>query len=276
MPWTNQTTSAVLIDELDLNQSYRKTTNCVSLEGPKRIGYFSCYDNNNDIVFSQDISSLRYLDLPNPVSINCLQGYDSTRKYGHVNSSDMLLLRWVLENEITMQKFPSDFICKNGLMKDMMIVLYDDDNWSLSATKIGGKIVLNKMESIEKKENIDSQTEHVNQSTYATSLQRLITQNSNHSQCSSGIENDSFFGVFHTKIGSHRILHAGWLHCVESKQELDKPFVHMKFALIGKYNGPREFHSSHKANTWWSLATLAGVDTIIQAKCERDFIVKIL
>uniref|UniRef100_T1KUC8 Decapping nuclease n=1 Tax=Tetranychus urticae TaxID=32264 RepID=T1KUC8_TETUR len=273
MPSTVQTTSATIIDELDLNPLFKGTSE-VSLEGPKRLGYFSCYDNNNDSVFSQDISALRYLDLPNPVNINCLQGYDPNVKYGHVVSRDMLL-RWVLDNEETMEKFPSNLICNGGLLKEMMVVVYNDYNWSASAIKVRGKIVLTRIKSIEEKENIDSQTEDDNKSTYAANnLQRLISKNSNDHKCTSRKEVDSFYGVFHTKIGSHGIIYDEYLDCVESKRELDKPFEEMKFVLIKKFNGPRNSHSRRHSSTWWSLAKLAGVDTIVRAKCDQDFTVE--
>uniref|UniRef100_T1KUD1 Decapping nuclease n=1 Tax=Tetranychus urticae TaxID=32264 RepID=T1KUD1_TETUR len=277
MPTCNiQTIRNIVIHSfIDLNQLRRDEDDNVSLEGPKKLGYFSCYDNNNDSVFSQDISALRYLDLPDPVNINCLQGYDPNKKYGHVVSRDMLLLRWVLDNEATIQKFTCDFICNNGIMKDMMVVKYAGCDWNLSGIKIRGKIVLNKAESFEKKERIATQSEKDNQSTYAAfNLQRLITKNNNCSECSSGKENDSLYGVFHSKIGSHRLLHAGWLHCVESEQELDKPFEEMKFILIKKFNAPKESHSLWQSNTWWSLAKLAGVDTVVRAKCDQDFTVE--
>uniref|UniRef100_T1KUE1 Decapping nuclease n=1 Tax=Tetranychus urticae TaxID=32264 RepID=T1KUE1_TETUR len=169
----------------------------VVLEAPKRLGSFSCYDNNNGSVYCPDKSSLRYLDLPNPVNVDCLQGYDSNVKYGHVISRDMLLLRWVLDNEETMKKFPSDFIVNNGLIKDMNVKCNDND-WNLSAIKIKGKIVLNRNETIEVKEKIARQSERDNQATYAAfNLQRLITKNKNCPKCSSGKENDSLYGVFH-------------------------------------------------------------------------------
>ncbi|XP_025017662.1 uncharacterized protein LOC107367381 [Tetranychus urticae] len=262
----------IVIHELDVKQM--RLDNVV-LDGPKRLGSFSCYDNNNGSVYCPDESSIRYLDLPNPVNINCLQGYDPNVKYGHIISRDMLVLRWVLNHEEKMKKFPSDFIVNNGLMKDMMLVRYCDLDWNISATKIRGKIVLNKIESIELKDRIANQSDINNKSTYtAFNLQRLITKNNYEDECSSGKEMSSFYGVFHTKIGSHQILHAGWLHGVESKQELDKPFEEMKFILIKKFNAPRESHSFWQSSTWWSLAKLAGLDTIVRAKFDKDFIVK--
>uniref|UniRef100_T1KUC9 Decapping nuclease n=1 Tax=Tetranychus urticae TaxID=32264 RepID=T1KUC9_TETUR len=273
MTSTTQTVRNVVIHQLDVNQLCRPILYEVSMKEPKRVGYFSCY--NTDKVFSQDVSSLRYLDLPNPVNINCLQGYDPDKKYGHVVSRDLLLLRWVLDNEEIVQKFPSDFICNNGLIKDMMTVKNCSLDWNLCATKIGGKIVLNKIESIELKDRIANQSAINNQSTYAANnLQRLITKTANDHKCTSGKEEGSFYGVFHSKIGSHRLLHAGWLHCVESEQELDKPFEEMKFILIKKFNAPRESHSLWHSITWWSLAKLAGVDTVVRAKCDLDFTVK--
>uniref|UniRef100_T1KUE4 Decapping nuclease n=1 Tax=Tetranychus urticae TaxID=32264 RepID=T1KUE4_TETUR len=265
----------IVIHELDLNQLCREKPNHVPMDGPKRLGYFSCYENNDKSVYCPDKSALRYLDLPNPVNINCLQGYDPNVKYGHVVSRDMFVLRWILNNETTVQNFPSDFICNNGVMKEIMTLKFNNFDWNLSATKIRGKIVLNKIESIGKKENIDTQSEKDNKSTYAASnFQRLITKTANGHKCTSGKEECSFYGVFHSNIGSHRVLHVGWLHSVESKQELVKPFDEMKFVAVKKFNAPRASQSAFQSSTWWSLAKLAGVDTIVRAKCEQDYTIK--
>ncbi|XP_025017686.1 uncharacterized protein LOC112539421 [Tetranychus urticae] len=223
-------------------------------------------------VYCPDQSSLRYLDLPKPVSINCLKGYDKNSKYGHEQPKGTNLLRWILENETIVRNFDYDFICSNGLLKDLMISSLYSFDWSISAVKIRGKIILSKSESIERERRIYTQSETDNKSTYAASnLQRLITKNNN--QCSSGREGESFYGVFHSKIGSHRILNSGYLDCVESEQELKKSFDDMKFVLIKKFNGPKISHSIFQANSWWSLATLADVGTVIRAECDRSFVV---
>ena len=271
-----ETKSAVLISEINTNRLFRDMKDNVSLEGPTRIGYYSCYvDDKKEKGFSSDKSSLAYLNLPNlltSVSIDCLQGYDKKTKYGHHHPGDMHILRWVLNNKTTMQKFPSDFIGYNALIKDMMNAKYFDRDWNIYATKIDGKIILNRKETIGMKERIDTQSKIDNQSSYvANNLQRLITKNSNHSSKRS---KDYFFGVFHSKIGSHRILHAGHLDCVESEEELTKPFDDMKLVLIKKLNAPRRSHSSFQAYNWWSLARLATVDTIVRVKCDLDFTIK--
>uniref|UniRef100_T1KUF6 Decapping nuclease n=1 Tax=Tetranychus urticae TaxID=32264 RepID=T1KUF6_TETUR len=258
----------MIINELDVHQLCRTRDNNVSLEGPKRLGYLSSSDSENNSAFSQDKLALRYLDFPDPVNIDCLQGYDPNVKYGHFISKDTLLLRWILENEETMQKFPSDFIGNNGVIKDLMTIKDYVYDWSLSAIKIRGKIILNRVESTEKKTRIDKQSESVNKSTYAAfNFPNLITKSKSEQ------EGTLFYGVFHSKIGSHRILHTGKLHYVESAQELDKPFDEMKFVSIRKMHVLGNCPSSIQANNWWSLATLSGIDTIVCAKCARDFTV---
>ncbi|XP_025017683.1 decapping and exoribonuclease protein-like [Tetranychus urticae] len=258
----------------ELNLGRVTTNHNICLEEPKRLGYFSSYyDNENKSVYCPDKSALRYLDLPDPVNINCLQGYDSNIKYGHRRPKSSNLLRWILENETILSNFTYDFICSNGLLKDLMVSPYYDYEWNLCAVKIRGKIVLSTIESIGKKENIDVQTEKDNKSTYVgLNLKSLVTKNNN--QCTSARDEASFFGVFNTKIGSHRILHSGYLDCVESEQETSKSFDDMKFVLVKKYNAPRVSHTSLHANTWWSLAKLAGVDTVMRTKCEQDFTVE--
>ncbi|XP_015790324.1 uncharacterized protein LOC107367155 [Tetranychus urticae] len=263
--------------EKELDLKCARTNPNQSLEGPKRLGYFSLYCNyENESVYCPDKSALRYLNLiPNPVSIDCLQGYDPNTKYRYELSKRTYLSRWILENETIVRNLHYDFICNNGVLKDIMISPYYEFDWNLSAVKIRGKIELNKITSTGEKDLIDGRFEQSNKLMYvANNLQRLITKNSNHSQGTSGREEDSFYGVFHSKIGSHQILHSGYLGCVESEQELDKPFDEMKFVLIKKFNGPRVSHLSCHANIWWSLATLTGVDTVIRAKCERDFTIK--
>ncbi|XP_015790330.1 decapping nuclease DXO homolog [Tetranychus urticae] len=275
MASTVRTKSATIIDALYVNQLCREKSNRVSLERPKRLGSFSYYDDNNGSDYCPDISALRYLALPNPANINCLQGYDHNVSYDHSNSRVMLLLRWVLDNETTMQQFPSDFICYNGVIKDMMTVKHNNHDWNLTAIKIRGKIILNSKETIEAKDRIGIEAEKDNKLSYvALSLQRLITKNNNCPKCISGKENDYFYGVFHSNIGSHRILHVGQLDCAESKQELNKHFDDMKFVSIEKFDAPKESQSSYQSSTWWSMATLAGVDTIIRAKCGRDFTIQ--
>ncbi|XP_015790321.1 uncharacterized protein LOC107367152 [Tetranychus urticae] len=260
----------------ELNLGRITTNHNICLDEPKRLGYFSSYyDNENKCVYCPDKSALRYLDLPDPVNINCLQGYDSNVKYGNKGSKGTNLLRWILENETIVRNFTYDFICSNGLLKDLMVSSYYDFDWNLCAAKIKGKIILNRVDSIEKKENVEFQSEKNKKSTYvALNLQSLITKNNNHSHCTSARDEDAFFGVSHTKIGLHQILHSGYLDCVESEQEMSKSFDDMKFVLVKKYNAPRVSHTSLHANTWWSLAKLAGVDTIVRAKCEQDFTVE--
>ncbi|XP_015790332.1 uncharacterized protein LOC107367163 [Tetranychus urticae] len=282
-------------DELHVNLSSVIADQNICLEGPKRLGYFSFYCNaGNESVYCPDQSSLRYLDLPNPIYINALQGYDKNIKYGLRRSKNKQLLRWILQNETIVRNFTHDFICSNGVLKDIMIFPYRSygrfgsnyglTSMNISAVKIRGKIILDRCDSTAKKMRIDVQSERDNLSTYAGfNLQRLITKNNNHSQCASGKENDSFYGVFHSNIGTHGIIHAGYLDCVESQKEMDKPFDEMKFVLIKKHNAPKRnkyneydetSHPSKYDETWWSLATLAGVDTIIHAKCEQGFRVK--
>ncbi|XP_015790322.1 decapping and exoribonuclease protein-like [Tetranychus urticae] len=268
-------TSGSTFVEKELDLKCAETNHNICLDEPKRLGYYSFYYNEKENVYCPDKSSLRYLDLPNPVSIDLLQGYDPNTKNGYQQSKNKNLLQWILENETIVRNFDYDFICNNGVLKDIMTYPSYNHDWNLSAVKIRGKIVLNRVASIEKKEKIDAQSEKDNKSTYAAfNLQRLITKNINRSEFPSGIENGSFFGVFHSKIGLHQILHSGYLDCVESEQELNKPFEEMKFVLVKKYNGPKVSHTSLHANTWWSLAKLAGVDTIVRAKCEQDFMVK--
>ncbi|XP_025017687.1 uncharacterized protein LOC112539422 [Tetranychus urticae] len=260
--------------ELDLKCA--KTNQNISLDRPKRLGYFSIYRNDDkESVYCPDKSALAYLDLPDPVSIDCLQGYDPNNKYGYQRSKNKNLLQWILENEAIVIDLNYDFVCNNGVLKDIMTSPYQNLDWTLCAVKIRGKIVLNKIASNEEKEKIETRSENDNKSIYAAfNLQRLVVKNSNRSEFTSGKETDSFHGVFHSKIGSHGVLHAGYLNCLESKQELDKPFDEMKFVLVKKFNAPKESHSFFHGNTWWSLAVLSGIDTIIRAKCEQDFMVK--
>uniref|UniRef100_T1KUE3 Decapping nuclease n=1 Tax=Tetranychus urticae TaxID=32264 RepID=T1KUE3_TETUR len=272
-----QTESASVISEIHLDQLCQEKDENVYLQGTKILGYYSFYyDDQNKSVYCPDKSSLRYLDLPNPVYIDCLRGYSPYIKYGNKKPKGSNLLRWILENETIVRHYNYDFICNNGLLKEMMTVMHNKRDWDLCATKIRGQIVLNRVNSVEEKESIDARPEKENQSTYvANNLIRLITKNINHSHSTAGRKDDSFYGVFHTKIGSHRILHSGYLGCVASIKELDKPFEEMQFVLIKKYNTQkRKSHTPFHAITWWSLATLARVDTLVRAKCERDFTVK--
>uniref|UniRef100_T1KUF4 Decapping nuclease n=1 Tax=Tetranychus urticae TaxID=32264 RepID=T1KUF4_TETUR len=244
--------------ELDLKCA--KTNHDLCLERPKKLGYFSIYRNDDkESVYCPDKSALAYLDLPDPVSINCLQGYDPNNKYGYQRDLNY------------------DFVCNNGVLKDIMTSPYQNLDWTLCAVKIRGKIVLNKIASNEEKESIEARSENDNKSIYAAfNLQRLVVKNNNRSEFTSGKETDSFHGVFHSNIGFHGVLHAGYLNDVESKQELDKSFDEMKFVLVKKFNAPKESHSFFHANTWWSLAILSGIDTIFRAKCEQDLWLKIL
>ncbi|XP_015790325.1 decapping and exoribonuclease protein-like [Tetranychus urticae] len=258
----------------EFNLDRVKPNNNICLKRPTRLGYYSFhYNNENKSVFCPDKSALRYLDLPDPAPIDCLQGYDSNIKYGHKKPKCSNLLRWILENETILSNFTYDFICSNGLLKDLMISAYNNYDWNICAAKIRGKIVLSIIESIDQKEIIDAESEKTNKSSYATlKLQRLITKNNN--KCTSGRDADSFYGVFHSRIGSHQILHSGYLDCAESNKELNKPFDKMKFVLTKKFNRPRVSHTFHQANTWWSLAKLAGIDTVIRAECDQSFVVK--
>ncbi|XP_025017684.1 uncharacterized protein LOC112539420 [Tetranychus urticae] len=276
MSSTFQAKCASVVNEVYLSQLCREKDETVSLEGPKKLGYYSFYYNDEkEIVYCPDKSSLRYLDLPNPVYINCLKGYDSNIKFGNKNPKGSNLLRWILENETILSDLSYDFICNNGLLKEFMTFKFNNDDWTFSATKIRGKIILNRIHSDEEKASIDARTEQSNKSTYvANNLQLLIAKNIDQSQGDVKREEDSFFGVFHSKIGSHQILHSGFLGCVETKEDLDKPIDEMKFVLIKKFNGPRVSHSPFQADTWWALAALAGIDKIVRAKCQRDFMCK--
>ncbi|XP_025017688.1 uncharacterized protein LOC112539423 [Tetranychus urticae] len=266
--------------ELDLEYVY--TDHDICLKGPTRLGFFSFYCNDEkESVYCPDKSSLRYLDLPNPLYINSLQGYDPNANYRHKKSKNKNLLRWILENETIVRNFTYDFISNDGVLKDIMTSSYNDFDWNICAVKIRGKIVLarntvlNRIASFEKEIQIDARSEMDNKSLYvATNLQRLITKNNNHPEFASWKEYYCFYGVFHSNIGSHGIIHAGYLDCVESQKEMDKPFDEMKFVLIKKHNSLKLSYSSLQAYVWWSLATLAGVDKIIHAKCEQDFRVK--
>ncbi|XP_015790320.1 uncharacterized protein LOC107367151 [Tetranychus urticae] len=247
----------------------------ISLKGPKRLGCFSSYYNEENVkIYCPDKSLLAYLDIPEPLFIDCLQGYDPNVKYGHQSIGNIHLLRWVMDNEATLEDYPSDFVCYNGLLKDMMMSRYIKDHWDFFAIKIKGKIIMLRIDSKKKQDYIDEQSAWNNKSTYvALNLRRLITKTDNGHESNLVKEGESCHGIFHSKIGCHRILHAGWLDCVESKEELTKPFDQIKFGSIKKIQNHHETISFNAGNTWWSLATLSGVETITCARCEYDFTV---
>uniref|UniRef100_T1KUC6 Decapping nuclease n=1 Tax=Tetranychus urticae TaxID=32264 RepID=T1KUC6_TETUR len=261
-------------NELDLK--VLRPNRYLSLSGPKMLGCFSCYRSDKNVdVYCPNKSSLRYLDLTEPVSLDCLQGFDPNVKYGHLSIGDMHLLRWVLNNESTIQTFPMDFICYNGFAKDLIVAPFTQADWNITAVKVRGTIIINRSESNQRKTSVDVQSEFDSKSTYtALNLERLITKNINDHEYASVNARDSFFGVFHSKIGRHQILHTGRLNCVESKEELDKPFEEMNFNIIKKVHGnKRTGPSRSKALLWWSLAILSRVETIICGRCTEDFTV---
>uniref|UniRef100_T1KE40 Decapping nuclease n=1 Tax=Tetranychus urticae TaxID=32264 RepID=T1KE40_TETUR len=279
-------------DALDLE--FLPATSNVRFIGPERITSFSSYyDKERKEVYRSDNSSQRYLDaIKLNIPINC----DTESYVCDLPGIWEYFMNWIGKHEEIIrgpnpQKDPQqqiDFICTNLELKKIMLSCYEESDWAVWTFRIENEIFMRLYDgktiedNIRKLHGVESKPQYnprkTNKMNYARlDVIRKITKRVEERELNSDTDQDILSVIATSKIGQHRILHAGITEFVADKDDVDKPIDQVNFAALklipylfrGRNTG---FNISlYRHLYWWASALVAGVETLICGDLDEDF-----